>query len=326
MSQVVGTVKELWRYPVKSMLGEKILHADIRKAGLHGDRLWALKDEGAGELTSVRKMPKQLLCVPAYDHEPSGGDVPHITIELPNGSKIHSSDVDANEVLSHYLNKRVSLWPLQAKSNWRHYRLTEMSGAKAIKKQFATKTIPDMSSISWLKMLELSVFSTPLGRYYDCYPLHLFTTNSIDKLFELEPEGDFNSMRFRPNIVIDSETKRPIFEEFDWVDGRLRIGDMVIKCVSKTVRCSMPAQPQVGLGKDARILRTIEKNTGRHLGINASVVRCGQIKVGDRVEWLPAQHSSIRQKLGSVSGRLRSKVIHNSMKAVDRMNEFKEFK
>ena len=279
-----------------------------------------------GELTSVRKIPKQLLCTPTYDHEPSGVDVPHVKIQLPGGAEVHSSDVGVNEVLSDYLNKKVSLCSLQPKSDWRHYRLTEMSGAKAIKKQFATKTLPDMSSISWLKMLELSVFSTPLGRYYDCYPLHLITTSSLDKLKEIEPEGDFNSRRFRPNIVIDSASKLPAFEEFDWVDGRLRIGSMVIKCVSKTVRCSMPAQPQVAFGKDTKILRTLERNTGRHLGVNATVVRCGQIKEGDRVEWIPAQHSSLRQKLSPISGRVRSNLIHNSMKAVDRINDFKASK
>tara|TARA_R110001592_G_scaffold336019_1_gene621144 strand:+ start:50375 stop:51355 length:981 start_codon:yes stop_codon:yes gene_type:complete len=323
MAYFVGTVKELWRYPVKSMAGEQVEKANIEKGGLYGDRLWALRDEKAGELTSVRKMPKQLLCTPSYDHEPQGKIIPHITIELPDGTKLHSSDDNANEIISHYLNKELTLWPLQAKRNWQHYRLTEMSGAKAIKKQFASKTLPDMSSISWLKMLELAIFSTPLGRYYDCYPLHLITTNTFDKLQELEPDGDFNSVRFRPNIVIDSATKQAIFEEFDWLDGHLRIGDLVIKCVSKTLRCSMPAQPQVNFGKDAKILRTLEKHTGRHLGINASVIKVGQIKVGDRVEWLPARKSALRNKLRLYSGRIRSKLIHNSMNAIDRINESK---
>src|SRR5262245_56528253 len=39
---VVGTVAELWRYPVKSMRGEKLEEAFVGFAGVYGDRLFAL--------------------------------------------------------------------------------------------------------------------------------------------------------------------------------------------------------------------------------------------------------------------------------------------
>ena len=39
----VGTVVSLWRYPVKSMMGEE-LGTEITKRGLRGDRAYALID------------------------------------------------------------------------------------------------------------------------------------------------------------------------------------------------------------------------------------------------------------------------------------------
>ena len=41
---MVGTVAEIWRYPVKSMAGEKLDSAELTDTGLDGDRRWALVD------------------------------------------------------------------------------------------------------------------------------------------------------------------------------------------------------------------------------------------------------------------------------------------
>jgi hypothetical protein len=317
MKQLVGKVSELWRYPVKSMAGNSVDQAFIEKPGMQSDRGWAIRDEQAGELTNVRKMPRLLLCSANYVKEPQGKQIPHVLIQLPDGSTIHSSEDKANEQLSEYLKKPVTLWPLQARSNWRHYRNAKTSGAAAMKKQFAAKELPDMSSISWSKMLELAVFSTPLGRYYDCYPLHILTSNTLLKLSELEPQGGFCPQRFRPNIFIESLEKQARFDEFLWLDGHLHIGKTIIKCESRTIRCSMPSQPQVGFAKDSKVLRTLEKHTGRHLGINASVLKSGEIQVGDAVEWIPASDSFFRNRVKPASDKLRSKLIHFSLQAID---------
>ena len=39
-----GQVTALWRYPVKSLGGEQVEQIDIGSRGLHGDRLWAVRD------------------------------------------------------------------------------------------------------------------------------------------------------------------------------------------------------------------------------------------------------------------------------------------
>ena len=47
--RVLGSIVSLWRYPVKSMMGEELNAADITKRGLLGDRAYALVDGSDGE-------------------------------------------------------------------------------------------------------------------------------------------------------------------------------------------------------------------------------------------------------------------------------------
>ena len=46
---IIGSVGELWRYPVKSMAGERLDRCPVSLTGLLGDRGWARRDDLAGE-------------------------------------------------------------------------------------------------------------------------------------------------------------------------------------------------------------------------------------------------------------------------------------
>lgn len=64
----VGTVVALWRYPVKSMMGEELNAADLTERGVHGDRAYALLDTETGKVASAknpRKWPN------LFDHRAS---------------------------------------------------------------------------------------------------------------------------------------------------------------------------------------------------------------------------------------------------------------
>ena len=55
---MVANVAEIWRYPVKSMAGEKLASAELTGAGFAGDRRWALVDgtgNRAGKPLSIRQ-------------------------------------------------------------------------------------------------------------------------------------------------------------------------------------------------------------------------------------------------------------------------------
>lgn len=321
MVKIVGTIKELWRYPVKSMVGESVDSVQIESYGVMGDRLWAVRDDDAGEISGVRKKPKLLTCSAQYSEQPVGDscgkNVPATNITMPSGEVLNSSDSGLSAALSNLLGSSVSLHPLQPKSNKQHYRTAGTTGAKEIKRQFASKELPDMSSFSWAQLSELMFYVTPLGRYYDVYPLHLLTTNSLMKMAEIEPEGDFNVCRFRPNIVIDSPVGEIGFDEFTWLGGTLSIGDVVIKCETPTVRCSAPAQPQVDMGKSAKVIKALNEHTGRNMGINATVIQCGEIKLGDEVQWTPTKTSALSNRANHIGAKVKNTVIHTMMKGVD---------
>ncbi len=69
----VGVVKEIWRYPVKSMGGERLDRCAIETvSGIRGDRGWAVWDEEAGEIRGAKKIPALLECTARYREEPDG--------------------------------------------------------------------------------------------------------------------------------------------------------------------------------------------------------------------------------------------------------------
>ena len=49
VAEVVGSVVSLWRYPVKSMMGEELNAAELSDRGLVGDRQCALVDRSTGQ-------------------------------------------------------------------------------------------------------------------------------------------------------------------------------------------------------------------------------------------------------------------------------------
>ena len=68
--KAIGKVRELWRYPVKCMGGERIESGVISASGLRGDRRWALRDENRREICTGHWMPFLARCRARYLHEP----------------------------------------------------------------------------------------------------------------------------------------------------------------------------------------------------------------------------------------------------------------
>jgi uncharacterized protein len=54
----VGSITAIWRYPVKSMMGEELDASAVSEQGLLGDRAYALVDAETGKVASA-KNPKR---------------------------------------------------------------------------------------------------------------------------------------------------------------------------------------------------------------------------------------------------------------------------
>jgi uncharacterized protein len=285
----IGTVSELWRFPVKSMGGERLEVADIEARGVRGDRLWALRDEALGVITSAKRTPAILMCAARYAVEPGPGAgpgaVPPVTITLPDGGELASDDPNVHERLSAFLGRRVTLSALRPASDRAYYRVVKPSAAD-MREQFAVEhdePLPDFSMISMAKLMELGRYVTPPGTHFDLGALHVVTTASLATLRARAPGSDFDVRRFRPNLVIASIAADGLIEA-GWAGGALRAGTAAAQIDCPTVRCSMTIRAQPGLAGDPRILRTVAADAGRCVGVYATVTAPGRVRIGDEVD------------------------------------------
>ena len=284
----IGTVQELWRYPVKSMVGEQLAQTTIVSNGVPGDRGWALRDEAAGEIRGGKKLPGLMRCTARYLLEPGEGDVPPVEITFPDGSSVTTEDPRAAARLSEFLGRQVTLWPLQPPENRDHYRrgLPDkpdlMDELRDVFGRLPEEPLPDLSVFSQ----ELFEFTSPVGTYFDAFPLHLLSTASLAALGADAPADRFDRRRFRPNVLIASADGERGLVDVGWTGRSLRVGEAIVQVQLPTPRCSMTMQPQPGLPKDPLTLRAIVRDGDQNLGAYATVTTPGRVAVGDAVELL----------------------------------------
>ena len=118
----IGTIKQIWRYPVKSMAGEQLEACSVGLNGIPGDRGWAIRDDTAGETTNGKHFPLLMQCSARYREAPVNGANSHVDMWFPDGVRLGSDAPDVNARLTELLGKPVSLWSLQPASNTEHYR------------------------------------------------------------------------------------------------------------------------------------------------------------------------------------------------------------
>jgi MOSC domain-containing protein len=283
---VVGRVCEVWRYPVKSMGGERLERCTVGPRGIPGDRGWALRDEKAGEIRGAKKLPELLRCTARYLEEPAGRNTPPAEIMLPDGTRVRSGDAAAAERLSALVGRPVSLWPVQPETATDHYRrgLPDNPDLMVELRELFGRTpdepLPDLSVFP----PELMQYTSPLGTYFDAFPLHILTTASLAALAARAPAARFDVRRFRPNFLIECPRSSTGLVENEWGGQTLRVGSVRLQVEMPCVRCVMTTLPQGDLPKDPRVLRTIVKEAAQNLGVYATVLTAGGVSVGDEVE------------------------------------------
>lgn len=278
----VGVVREIWRYPVKSMGGESIARCDLGPLGVPGDRGWAIRDELAGEIRGGRKLPALMRCTARYRHEPTRDEVPHADVTLPDGTATATDAPDVAGRLGALVGRTVTLWPRRPATDRDHYRrgLPDDPDVMAELRQIFGRTedepLPDLSQFP----AEILEYTSPLGTYFDVFPIHLLTTASIAALGSA---GRFDRRRFRPNVLVETDPAVTGLVEASWGGRAIGIGRARLHAEMPTVRCAMVAQPQPGIPRDPSVLRTIVREAGQNLGLYASVADPGAIAVGDPV-------------------------------------------
>jgi hypothetical protein len=267
MSEPIGTVVGLWRYPVKSMIGEEVNASDVTERGLLGDREFALVDADTGKVVSAKNPRKwaRIFDFRAAFVEPpsSGGALPAVRITFPDGSFAMSDDADLSRRVSDVLGRKAEF------------------RAAGLKQPSLEEYWPDMEDLDHRDVVTDEAM--PPGTFFDAASVLVLTTATLDGLREAYPQGRFEVRRFRPNVVVQAAGATG-FVENNWVGGTLALGGEVrLKIVKPCPRCVMTTLPQGDLPRDSGILRTAAQQNKVNVGVYASVERGGRVRRHDEV-------------------------------------------
>jgi uncharacterized protein YcbX len=279
----VGTVASLWRYPVKSMGGERLVAAALTWRGIPGDRGWAVYDVTRRGITGAKRLPPLRACQARYASEPEAGAAsPAAEITLPDGTRVRTDAADAAERLGEAVGRPVALEALGSAGSDTAPRLTSQGDSdetvRALMGLEPGEPMPDMSEFPPERLQLLRQ-----GNFFDALPIHLLTSTTLRSLQRVAPESAWDERRFRPNLLVDSIGAED-YPELGWLARRLRVGGAMIDVVAGCPRCVMVTQPVDELPQDHRVMRTLVREAKHTAGIYASVVQEGVVRVGDAVE------------------------------------------
>ena len=249
----LATVAELWRYPVKSLLGERLSSLTVVPDGVAGDRTWGIQDCGDGRILTARREPRLLF---AASRVGSDG-LP--TITLPDANEISGLGAATDAALSSWLGKAVTLVDAR-----------ESDASRA--EYFADPTDDASRAIEW---------QMPTGRFVDAHPMLVMTTAGLRGCRAAYPSGSWDVRRFRPNVLIEHGGEEWV--EDGWKDRRLDIGSAQLLPRRRCIRCTMVNRAQPGLDRDVFIYKTLHQSHGGEAGMWTEVVQPGSISLGDAV-------------------------------------------
>jgi MOSC domain-containing protein len=284
MAERIGTVTELWRYPVKSMGGERLDPAIAGERGLAGDRAWAIVDAETGKVASAKR-PKLwgplLEFTASYATEPSADGSPApLRITLPDGGEVSSDDPDHDRMLSEAIGRPVTLTHSAPEGASYELNSQDAEGLQVEDPERLTES-------------QVALFA-PGGTFFDTCTLHVLPTSSLEALARAHPDGRWERPRFRPNVMVElDDPPEDGFAENGWAAHTLELGaDVEVAVLAPMPRCVMTTVAQRELPHDPLILRTLaERNRvdmpGRGsyacVGVLANVSAGGTLAVGDEI-------------------------------------------
>ena len=285
------TVKELWRFPVKSFAGEQLEEAVFQVDGLLGDRAFALVETETNKVVSaksVQKFPSILDCHAEYVAQPKTGEkLPVVLLSLANGIQTRSDSADVDQVLSSYFGLGVKLAlaaPPDFTVDQYHPDIEDVDPAGCrdvtVDQKLGSALFADMGMDS----------AVPVGSFKDAFPLSVITTSTLDRMQELCPESMVDVSRFRMNMILNTNDFG--FLENNWIGRNVSIGDTVkVQVAMNDPRCVMITLSQDDIPKDSSILKALVQHNRIDIGegkfpcagVYAVSTTGGSVKVGDPV-------------------------------------------
>ena len=269
-------ISQLWTYPVKSMVGVSVESVNLSPLGIVGDRHWAIRDLERGGIRGAKKIGELM----QFSAQRNNNDA---IITFPDGTHVSSADEDVNFMLSGVLGRNVLLESLPADNNLEHFRrgpsdsddpLTELRG---IFGREAEEPLPDFTAFP----PEVAEFESPPGTHHDCWPLLVMTTSALQALTEAVPESQIDVLRFRPSIVVETNSGEG-HVEFSWKGKTASLGSAVIEFLDPCPRCIMITRKvNDELPEDRAILRHVVRDLNQAVGVYARILTPGRVALGD---------------------------------------------
>lgn len=225
-------IESLYRYPVKSMLGERVDSLFIDTRGAKGDRRLALIDESSGRVASAKqaRLWRGLLLCSAVTED--GG----VRIQLPDGSTTTADDDHADDLLSQFLGRSVRLG---------HSRSDGDSIERADPDQVLEMGVEAEVDAPILELAQ----ATPGDSFVDLAPVHAITTATLERI-------GVEAARYRPNLVIATPPGYPAYAENGWTGQVLSVGGTRLRAMGPTPRCVIPTLEHGELPRAPHALRT----------------------------------------------------------------------
>jgi uncharacterized protein YcbX len=265
----IGQVAQLWRYPVKSLGGGQVEHADIGPRGVLGDRLWAVRDLKRDVTASARQIPALLTATARYPGPvpPTAGpgNVPEVEITFPDGTVLSSSEGEVHAKLSELAGRDVRLTALPPSDDTSLHKLNREERSETMSPAFlrASFGVADDEKLPDLSMVRVSDIGAEIGSQLDV-------------------------RRFRPNVLLALDDPEDGLPESHWTGARVVLGEAVLDVMMPTVRCVVPSRAQPGFEVDRRITKAVAVRAQRCLGVYCGVDAGGTVRVGDDVSLRPA--------------------------------------
>jgi uncharacterized protein YcbX len=291
--ETVGTMARLWRFPVKSMLGEELEGGEVTERGLVGDRAFALIDVETGKVASAKSAkawPGLLGCRAGFVEPPlAGAALPAVRITLPDGASVATDAANVDAVLSAFFRRDVRLAraaPADFTIDLYHPDVEDLDPARH------RDTVVEQKLGSAF-FAEAGIPSpVPVGSFFDLFPVSVLTTSTLGRLGELRPGSRFDERRFRMNAIV--ATREAGFVENGWIGRALEAGDGVrLRVAMPDPRCVMTTLAQGELPDDADVLRTLARHNRLQVGgaglfpcagVYAVVESPGTLRRGDPVK------------------------------------------
>lgn len=265
----MSSLAALYRYPLKSAIGQSLQQSPVDGLGLAGDRRWMLADAASGRFLSQRavaKMSQLSAQITPEGLELSAAGRPSLLVRVPDEAELRG----------------VTIWQDT-------FRVPD-AGEEAA--QWVSDFVGKATRLVYVPAERARTVDAGYGKegdkvaFADGFPLLLIGQGSLDDLCS-RVGRPLPMLRFRPNLVVDDIAP---FAEDGW--KRIRIGSLDFRVLKPCSRCILTTiDPETGERSADRepltTLKTYREQDGNVMfGQNLVCDGQGVIEVGMPVQVL----------------------------------------